>query len=379
MNNRKTKQQKKSKAVSRVIAKMADLRLARPKRPIMRKLANRKPRQLEGGYAQQIKVSAPAAFGSRTKVAKASFGGGRTIIKHSEYVGDIGGSVGFTIALSLNLNPGLQGSFPWLSQIANAYEKFSVKQIQYRYCSESPTSTTGAVFLSPEYNPQDAPPSSKLETFQNEDTVRTVPWEDVTCKIPTKYLKVYNEYFIRLGNMANSDLKTYDPLVLNVCTQGNANGGTIGEIWVDYQIELINPQGNINPVGGSATCMPSSSVLIFGNNSTGTGPVNFGNLKITLNGLVNNIVLSPCVVGAEYEVVVVVQGAGLLGLTVGGIAGGTTLNQYPALTNTANTVSCNVYTFTANATVVTLGYSTLTGTSFINTYVSCLPIPIGGI
>jgi hypothetical protein len=377
MNNRKTKQQRKSKVVSRVIAKMADLKLSRPKRPIMKKLATRNSRQQQGGFAQQIKVSAPAAFGSRTKVAKASFGGGRTIIKHSEYVGDITGSIGFAIALSLNLNPGLQGSFPWLSQIANAYEKFSVKQIQYRYCSESPTSTTGAVFLSPEYNPQDAPPTSKLETFQNEDTVRTVPWEDVACKIPTKYLKVYNEYFVRLGTMANSDLKTYDPLVLNVCTQGNGSGGLLGEIWVDYQIELINPQGNINPVGGSATCAPTSSVSIFG--LVSAPPVNFGNLKITLNGMSNNIVLTPCVVGSEYEVDVVVQGAGLTGLTVSGIAGGTTVNQYAAITNVANTVSCNIYTFVATSTAVTIGYSSVTGTSFINTYVSALPVPIGGI
>jgi hypothetical protein len=378
MNNRKTKQQKKSKAVSRVIAKMADLRLARSKRPIIKKAAPRRARVEQGGYAQQAKISAPAAFGSRTKVSKATFGGGRTVIKHSEYVGDITGSTNFAVPMALNLNPGLQGSFPWLSQIANAYEKFSVKQIQYRYSSESPTSQTGAVFLSPEYNPQDPPPVSKLETFQNEDTVRTVPWEDVVCKIPNKYLKVYNEYFVRLGLMANSDIKTYDPLILYVCTQGNAAGGSMGEIWVDYQIELINPQGNINPVSGSAVAIPLGSTSIFGILST--PPTNYGNLKITLNGLANNLVLSPCIVGAEYEVTIVLTGTGLAaGITISGIAGGNTVNQFNGQSNTANTQNVHVYTFVATATVATLGYNSVTGSTYTSTFITVLPVPIGGL
>jgi len=331
-------------------------------------------RDRDVGYALQSQVAAPVAFGSTTKVSKAAFGGGRTVIKHSEYVGDIVGSVGFVTQLSMNLNPGIQTSFPWLSQIANAYEKFSVKQIQYRYSSESPSTSTGAVFLSPEYNPQDPPPTSKLETFQNEDTVRTVPWTNVVCKIPTKYLKVYNDYFIRLGAIPNSDLKTYDPIVMYVCTQGQANTALLGEIWVDYQIELINPQGNLNPIGGTAICAPIGATTIFGN--INNQPVFTGYLSIRTNTNANNLVLSPCIVGSEYQVTVLLVATSPAAINNAGIAGASTVSVFNGLIF-STTLSVNILTFIATATSVTIGYNSVAASGYASTFVSVLPMPFG--
>jgi hypothetical protein len=327
----------------------------------------------QGGYAQNAMVSAPAAFGSKTKVSKASFGGGKTIIKHSEYVADIDGSTGFATPLTLNCNPGLSASFPWLSQIANAYEKFCIKQIQYRYAPEAPTTVTGAVFLSPEYNPQDVAPVSKQETFQNEDTVRTVPWEPVVCKIPTKYLKVYNDYFVRPGNLpANQDLKTYDPLVLYVCTQGQANANLLGEIWVDYQIELINPQGNLNPVSGSGISTSGlAAAHIF------AGLTGYGYLTLGVTTTTNVLTLSPLVIGAEYVCTVIIIGATLLTLAPAVTTGGTQLSNEASMVNAAGTVmSCSI-SFTATAQTATLTF-TSTGTTYSNALVWVSSIPPGG-
>jgi hypothetical protein len=147
---------------------------------------------------------------------------------------------------------------------------------------------------------------------------------------------------------------------------------------VDYQIELINPQGNINPVSGSAVAIPLGSTSIFGILST--PPTNYGNLKITLNGLANNLVLSPCIVGAEYEVTIVLTGTGLAaGITISGIAGGNTVNQFNGQSNTANTQNVHVYTFVATATVATLGYNSVTGSTYTSTFITVLPVPIGGL
>jgi hypothetical protein len=326
-----------------------------------------------GGYAQNAQFSAPAAFGSRTKVSKATFGGGRTIIKHSEYISDVSGSVLFATPLTLNVNPGLPASFPWLAQIANAYEKFCIKQIQFRYAPEAPTTVTGAIFLSPEYNPQDTAPVSKSETFQNEDTVRTVPWEGVVCKIPTKYLKVYNEYFVRPGILpANQDLKTYDPLVMYVCTQGQANTNLLGEIWVDYQIELINPQGNITPVSGSAISAAGLTSAHTFNNL-----VQYGYLSILGTATTNVLTLSPLVIGAEYICSVVITGATLLTLVPVITSGGTQITNVSSMVNAAGSELSADVSFTATATSAVLTY-TSTGTTYSEVYVWVVSVPVGG-
>jgi hypothetical protein len=323
----------------------------------------------QGGYAQNATVFAPAAFGSKTKVSKAAFGGGRTLIRHSEYIADINGSVGFATPLVLNCNPGLQANFPWLAQIANAYEKFIVKSIEYRFATEAPTSTTGSVFLSPEYNPQDSAPLSKQETFQNEDTVRTVPWEDVGCKIPTKYLRVYNEYFVRAGTLpVNQDLKTYDPLIMYVCTQGQANANLVGEIWVDYEIELINPQGNLNPASGAGIVAAGSTAAhIF------AGLVTYGPLSIVASATTNVLTLSAMVIGQEYQITVGVTGTNP-NVVESSITGATVITStYDGFEST--TAGLCVVTFTATAQVVTVTYTSSTATT--QTVVSVLAIPIG--
>jgi hypothetical protein len=304
---------RKTDAVARVLDRLAELKINKPRaqkksRPRSRK---QKPLDKESGFAQVSTTSAPMAYGSTTKIQKPNFGRARTIIKHSEYVGDVFGSVAFTIAMTLNCNPGLPNAFPWLSQIANAYQKFCIKGIQYRFNTEAPSTITGSIFLSPEYNPQDPAPITKMETFQNENTAKTVPWRSVNCKIPTKYLRVYNDYFIRAGNLAlNQDLKTYDPLVMYVCTQGQANANMCGEIWVDYEIELINPIGNMAYGSGSyyANAALTASVLSPG--------VSLGPLQITVGPVESgdpSFTMGPLVIGQKYAVVGAITGSAITG------------------------------------------------------------------
>jgi hypothetical protein len=112
----------------------------------------------------------------------------------------------------------------------------------------SATITQGKVFLVPDFNPQDPPPVDKIEALTYEGAVGCQPWLQFDCAIPEKFLKSYNEYFVRTGDLsAGFDIKTYDPLVLYLCSQGaSGDGNTVGELWVDYEIELVNPVGVIN-------------------------------------------------------------------------------------------------------------------------------------
>jgi hypothetical protein len=367
---------RKTDAVARVIDRLAELKINKPRAPKGRRPKSRKQKTLnqESGFAQFSTTSAPSAYGSTTKIQKPNFGRARTIIKHSEYIGDVNGSVNFTVAMTLNCNPGLTNSFPWLAQIANAYEKFCIKGIQYRFNTEAPSTITGSIFLSPEYNPQDAAPVTKMETFQNENTAKTVPWRSVNCKIPTKYLRVYNDYFIRSGALAvNQDLKTYDPFVLYVCTQGQANTNMCGEIWVDYEIELINPIGNMNFGSGSyyANASLSATVLSPG---TAVGPI-----QITVGALSGGdatFLMSPLVVNQEYLVTTGTTGTVLTANVLSNVSGMTPVTTIINAIDSGALNAVGFYSFTATATTANIVVA-LTATTVTKFRMAVSAMPIG--
>lgn len=47
-------------------------------------------------------------------------------VEMKELIADVSASSTFT-PQQIEINPGLPGSFPWLSQIAGAYEKYKIK------------------------------------------------------------------------------------------------------------------------------------------------------------------------------------------------------------------------------------------------------------
>jgi hypothetical protein len=82
------------------------------------------------------------------------------IIKNFEQVATfVGGTSGFRIDGAI-LNPGLPLSFPWLSGLANNYQKFKFHYLRYFYSSAVSTSTAGSAFLELQYDYLDAPPGS---------------------------------------------------------------------------------------------------------------------------------------------------------------------------------------------------------------------------
>jgi hypothetical protein len=308
----------------------------------------------ESGFSKNIRMEAPVAFGSITKVTKPNFGRARTVIKHSEYIGDINGSANFTVQQTIAGNPGLPNSFPWLAQIANAYEKHKILRVSYRFETEAPTTYTGSVFLSPEFNPQDLAPLSKMETFQNEDTVRTVPWRGVCCQIPAKYLKVYNDYFVRSGPLAvNIDLKTYDPYILYVCTQGQANANLAGEIWVDYEVELINPIGNLVYGGGSyyANSVANMSATVLSPPTTVVGPLQI--IAGPITGGYATFTISSTVIGQEYLITAWLYGGTVITVfSIGANTGGALNSDSVNCINAAATSASAYATIIATATSI---------------------------
>jgi hypothetical protein len=190
--------------------------------------------------------AAPVASGRALATSKPRFStrNENTFVCHSEFIGNISQMINFSV-IDYPINPGLVQSFTWLSSVAPNYERFRFRRLRFRYEVLSSTNTTGKVFFVPNFNVQDPPPENKQEALSYEYAVGSQPWIQFGVDVPERYLKTYNEYFVRTGALDQfADLKTFDPLTLYICTEGSTSDNlNVGEFWIDYEIELINPVG----------------------------------------------------------------------------------------------------------------------------------------
>ncbi len=201
--------------------------------------------------------SAPVAYSQKQSFPKQGDNMRRRRIKNSELVKSIDGSVSFS-ASRLQLNPGLVGTFPWLSQTAANWQQYCFHRLEFRYVTRTSTSEKGSIILSPDYNPRDPAPISEQQASNTMDAVENVIWENITCKLdPGAMHPIGNRKIIRRSNVPG-DLNLYDVGNLFICTVGEDSADEIGKLWVDYDVELFAPQNSPN------TDTTSTSISMYG-------------------------------------------------------------------------------------------------------------------
>jgi hypothetical protein len=155
---------------------------------------------------------------------------------------DVPGSVAFS-ATQNSINPGLPGLFPWLSGVAQRFESYVFEALKFDYETESATSATGTALLALDYDASDAAPTTKTQAMAYRSSVRSPAWSNCQLTSLKEDLAKQKSYFVRRGAVpANADVKLYDVGNLNVCTIGQANANTIGELYVEYRVRLMTPQ-----------------------------------------------------------------------------------------------------------------------------------------
>lgn len=177
---------------------------------------------------------------------------GRFIFQRQEYLGDISPSDIFTLT-RYPLNPGQSNTFPWLAQIARSFEQWKPHGIVFYFrslsspnvLSEAANTSLGAVVMSTQYDPKDAPFLTKIEMENYWCTNSGPPYKDqihpVEC---AKNQTLLNELLVRIaGQDPDSDLSFYDLGNFDIATVGcPGEDGTIGELWVSYCIEFMKPK-----------------------------------------------------------------------------------------------------------------------------------------
>lgn len=232
--------------------------------PAAKRRAPRRRRNRGPGQRESRVVLSHALRGQPVGAAQVSGNpyakGGTVRIKHREYLGEMSGSFENFLLRKFEINPGLAGTFPWLSGIATQFEQYKFHKLEFSYATERPTLTPGYVIQVVDYDPADAPPANKQQIAMYQGSTRCPVYENMVFKADPKQLNREKLLYLRYGSLAdNLDIKTYDSGQYLIATGGVGDTDLIGELWVDYDVDLVAPQ--FQPV---ERVNASSAIMNFG-------------------------------------------------------------------------------------------------------------------
>lgn len=209
------------------------------------------------------------------------------IVRHKEFIGEIKSSTAYAVQYSLELNPGVSGTFPWLSNIARNYQEYRFKGVIFHYIPTSGSAVAstnnalGSVMMQTSYRATDTPPDSKRELLNEYWSTETAPFE--TCCHPIECNPSENpfniQYVRQVAVPEGDNLLMYDLGVTHIATSGQqADNVVLGDLWVTYEVELKKPIlfSNVTTPG----------VVVFGFDTPDSTTVKNGTyLDSTTNGI----------------------------------------------------------------------------------------------
>lgn len=167
-----------------------------------------------GGFGLQYSdsnVIAPVAKGNTVRMVNPVFSTspqGNTRVRKREYFGDVEGNISFEVD-RFAINPGVKGTFPWLSGIAERYEKYRFHALRFSYEPIVATSISGAIMTGIEYDVHDSSPGSKLEFMAMDGATRAPPWNQ--SKTEGKRSQLTTMRLVRTGSVpVSADRTLYD-------------------------------------------------------------------------------------------------------------------------------------------------------------------------
>lgn len=245
--------------------------------------------------------AAPVAFATRRTGSKPKMGtkaGGVVTISHRSFLTPINNSIAYT-ATQVACNPGLLGSFPWLSSLASKYEMYRFTRLRYEFRSVTASSTTGVVMMSFDYDAADEAPASKAEQAQTIPNSETNVWMNndlvVPCGPEWRYVR-------QSALASNLDIKTYDMGNLWLST-AYGNGAVGGELYVEYTVELKKPSAGYTP-SGLFSCLTSAFAAPINLTSNTTSGIGYPFVRSSNTELL-------ALAGGEWLVVAEADGTGL--------------------------------------------------------------------
>lgn len=179
---------------------------------------------------------------------------GGIVMRNREYIGDIisSGTAGAFKRQVFSLNPGQLSTFPFLSQVAQNYEEYSLEGMIFEYRTmsadalNSVNTALGQVIMATNYNAASPLFSGKAEMENYEFGHSCKPsvgmFHPIECE--PRQTAVGSILYVRPGSVpAGQDLRLYDWGNFQIATNGfQGTNVNCGELWVEYQICLLKPK-----------------------------------------------------------------------------------------------------------------------------------------
>jgi len=180
---------------------------------------------------------------------------GALIISHREYIGDVFGPESTARNFknrTFDLNPGLEQTFPWLSQIAQNYEEYEFGQCVFEFKSTVNASVAGdgqmgTVVLVTNYNAasREFDDKNTMMQYDGSQSCRSTQHARHGVECDPSKISGASGHYVRVGPKPKQDIGNYDHGTFQLATVGmpsEFDNAPIGELWVYYTIKLRKPR-----------------------------------------------------------------------------------------------------------------------------------------
>jgi len=188
----------------------------------------------DGSQGGMIVTNAPSHHGNTPMV-----------IERREVIGTVGGNTGFA-STQYQIQPGNSVLFPWLSQLANLYEKYKFRKLHFEYVNlgsgYATANVSGRVVLAVDYNVLSANLQNIADAEMKDPNVPFAPYEDAILRVDVGLATPKSLYTRGAAYPAGGDPKSYDAGMFYFVVNGTPNTANIGTLYVEYEVELYAPQ-----------------------------------------------------------------------------------------------------------------------------------------
>jgi hypothetical protein len=168
------------------------------------------------------------------------------IVSHTEMVAPVNGlptNVDF-LPIKYECDITSPDMFPWLRNLALAYEKWRIKKMSFRYTTTTSTFAVGSAYMFIDYDVTDDYPASIREMAQATDCFVTESvWKNFSLRVfPNQFAQTKSFLIPSQTEVLTPEQKIlYNPFNLYVGSNSTTLEGQLGYVWCDYEVELMVP------------------------------------------------------------------------------------------------------------------------------------------